>query len=456
MDETTLKILERTLAASPADWELRMHLMGHYLGTGQPRRAAELLQSAPVVPEAEDAQLFAARVLVATDGDQALALLQRLLAANRGCARAYLLLARLYLQRGLLDEARRKYGAATVIDESLADPELEQALRLPPAGAPPAVPALASAEGRAADAPVTPEEMADALAAVQSDPDIIGPTAKFSDIGGMTDVIERIRMTIVYPFKNPDLFKKFKKRPGGGILMYGPPGCGKTHIARATAGECEANFMSIAITDVLSKWLGQSERHLHELFETARRRSPTVIFIDEVDAIGVNRGESSNTMAPIVNVLLTEMDGIASQNSELMVLAATNAPWRVDSALRRPGRFDRVIFVPPPDEAAREAILRIHLAGIPAEALDLHRLAQATKRFSGADLRAVVERATEAVIAQEMLKGPGGVLTQKLLMEAVKQMRPTTSEWLETARSYASYANQSGLYDDLAEYLEKH
>jgi SpoVK/Ycf46/Vps4 family AAA+-type ATPase len=160
-------------------------------------------------------------------------------------------------------------------------------------------------------------------------------------------------------------------------------------------------------------------------------------------------------MAPIVNVLLTEMDGIASQNAELMVLAATNAPWRVDSALRRPGRFDRVIFVPPPDEAAREAILRIHLAGIPAEALDLHRLAQATKRFSGADLRAVVERATEAVIAQEMLKGPGGVLTQKLLMEAVKQMRPSTSEWLETARSYASYANQSGLYDDLAEYLDK-
>jgi AAA+ superfamily predicted ATPase/thioredoxin-like negative regulator of GroEL len=454
MDEATLKILERTLVASPADWELRVHLMTHYLGAGLPRRAAELLQAAPAVPESEDAQLVAAQVLVATDGDQALALLQRLLAANRGCARAYLLLARLYLKRGLLDEARRKYGAATVIDESLADPELEQSLSLP-AGAPPAVPSLAPAQGPAAEAPVTPQEMADALAAVQSDPDIVGPTAKFSDIGGMTDVIERIRMTIVYPFKNPDLFKKFKRRPGGGILMYGPPGCGKTHIARATAGECEANFMSIAITDVLSKWLGQSERHLHELFETARRRSPTVIFIDEVDAIGVNRGESSNTMAPIVNVLLTEMDGIASQNAELMVLAATNAPWRVDSALRRPGRFDRVIFVPPPDEAAREAILRIHLAGIPAEALDLHRLAQATKRFSGADLRAVVERATEAVIAQEMLKGPGGVLTQKLLMEAVKQMRPSTSEWLETARSYASYANQSGLYDDLAEYLDK-
>ena len=263
-------------------------------------------------------------------------------------------------------------------------------------------------------------------------------------------------MNIVYPFKNPSVFQKFKKRPGGGILLYGPPGCGKTHIARATAGECDATFMSIAITDVLSKWLGQSEQHLHELFETARRKAPTVLFIDEVDAIGVSRGEASNTMAPIVNVLLTEMDGIATQNENLMVLAATNAPWRVDSALRRPGRFDRVVFVPPPDEKARAAILRIHLGDLPSEELDLNRLAQATSLFSGADLRAVVERATEIVISQELQGAKNAKLTQRILSDAAKQMRPSTSEWLETARSYASYANRSGLYDDLAAYLETH
>jgi transitional endoplasmic reticulum ATPase len=271
----------------------------------------------------------------------------------------------------------------------------------------------------------------------------------------MENVIERIRMNIIYPFKNPEVFQKFKKRPGGGILMYGPPGCGKTHIARATAGECGAAFMAIAITDILSKWVGESEQRLHLLFETARRRVPTVIFIDEIDAIGVSRAEASSVMAPLVNVLLTEMDGIAQKNENLMVLAATNAPWRVDSALRRPGRFDRVLFVPPPDEPARAAILKICLRDMPAEALDISKLARMTERYSGADLRAVVERASEKAIFEEMKTGRPTQLTQRLLTDAIKEMRPSTNEWLETARSYATYANRSGLYDDLASYFEQ-
>ena len=139
-----------------------------------------------------------------------------------------------------------------------------------------------------------------------------------------------------------------------------------------------------------------------------------------------------------------------------MVLAATNTPWRVDSALRRPGRFDRVIFVPPPDSAARAAILRIHLSDLPSDVLDLDKLARLTELFSGADLRNLVERATEKLIAEELRRGPGAKLTQKLLVETIKEMRPSTGEWLETARNYASYANRSGLYDDLAAYLEKH
>ncbi len=460
MDATTIKLLEKALAASPADWETREHLMVHYLDAGGLQRAAELLKEAPSPPDTEGRRLVAARIQVELNADAALPLLESILATNRGCAPAYLLLARYYHQRGLNDEAKRKYGAATVIDPSVADPRFEAMLGLVPT--PPAPPPEPVAAGDSDDVPGRPEALvtADEVAAAMRELDRVGdpriPKTTFADVGGMTEVIERIRMNIVYPFKNPSVFQKFKKRPGGGILLYGPPGCGKTHIARATAGECDATFMSIAITDVLSKWLGQSEQHLHELFETARRRAPTVLFIDEVDAIGVSRGEASNTMAPIVNVLLTEMDGIATQNENLMVLAATNAPWRVDSALRRPGRFDRVVFVPPPDEKARAAILRIHLGDLPSEALDLNRLAQATSLFSGADLRAVVERATEIVISQELQGAKNAKLTQRILSDAAKQMRPSTSEWLETARSYASYANRSGLYDDLAAYLETH
>ena len=272
----------------------------------------------------------------------------------------------------------------------------------------------------------------------------------------MEEVIERVRMNIIYPFRNPEVFRKFNRSAGGGILMYGPPGCGKTHLARATAGECNAKFMSVAITDILSKWIGESERHLHDIFENARAHAPAVLFIDEIDAIGMARADAGSYQAPIVNVLLTEMDGIQARNENLMVLAATNVPWRVDSALRRPGRFDRVLFVPPPDAPARKAILDIHLRGLPlAKGLDPAKLAKGADRYSGADLRAVVERASERAIYQEMRTGKPSELTQAMLLEALKETKPSTAEWLETARSYATYANKTGLYDDLVAYFER-
>lgn len=380
--------------------------------------------------------------------------LEGILSRNKACAQAYLLLAKIFQKRGMREEAGKKYGAATIIDESLHDAALQTWLGKSntPATAKETPPP--SDEDGDAESPVA--VLAQAATAV---PDVMDeperPKITFDDVGGMEDVIQRIRMNIIYPFKNPEVFKKFKKKPGGGILMYGPPGCGKTHIARATAGECGSTFMPIPITDILSKWLGESEQRLHQLFELARRRSPAVIFIDEIDAIGGSRSNASSTMAPIVNVLLTEMDGVVSKNENVMVLAATNTPWRVDDALRRPGRFDRILFVPPPDVPAREAILKVHLRDLPVEKLDLRKFAQLTDRFSGADLRAAVERASEKAIYQEMQTGRSTKLTQSLLVEAIKEMRPSTNEWLETARSYASYANRSGLYDDLVEFFEK-
>ena len=422
------------------------------LAPARAQRAAQLLQAAPEIPDTETDALRKAKVELETDLPTAQITLERILARNKACAQAYLLLAKIFQKRGLREEARKKYGAATIIDESLHDAELEAWLGT--VSTPAEKPTPAPDENEDGDPPVAVlATSADAVLDIIREPDL--PKISFDDIGGMADVIERIRMNIIYPFKNPEVFKKFKKKPGGGILMYGPPGCGKTHIARATAGECGATFMAISITDILSKWLGESEQRLHQLFEQARRRSPTVIFIDEVDAIGGSRGSASSSMAPIVNVLLTEMDGVAAKNENLMVLAATNTPWRVDDALRRPGRFDRILFVPPPDVPAREAILKIHLRDLPVEKLDLGKLAQLTDRFSGADLRAAVERASEKAIYQEMQTGRATKLTQFLLVEVIKEMRPSTNEWLETARSYASYANRSGLYDDLVEFFEK-
>ena len=448
MNEQTLKLLEKALLATPGDWETRAYLIDQYLSNGQAPRADEFLKAAPAIPETEMAALLKARVQLETAPSDALLTLQDVLARNKACAQAYLLLAKIYQKRGLRDEARKKYGAATVIDESLHDPQLEAWLGL--SDVPAVEPTLA----------LIPTESAEdsAVAVVETlvfpgEPE--RPKTTFEDIGGMVEIIERIRMNIIYPFKNPEVFKKFNKKPGGGILMYGPPGCGKTHIARATAGECGATFIPIAITDILSKWLGESEQHLHQIFEQARRRAPSVIFIDEIDAIGVSRAEASSTMAPLVNVLLTEMDGISAKNDSLMVLAATNAPWRVDSALRRPGRFDRVLFVPPPDEPARAAILKICLRNLPAETLDLEKLARLTDRYSGADLRSVVERASEKAIFEEMRTGKSGKLSQRMLADTIKEMRPSTNEWLETARSYATYSNRAGLYDDLVAFFEK-
>lgn len=167
------------------------------------------------------------------------------------------------------------------------------------------------------------------------------------------------------------------------------------------------------------------------------------------------RDARGSALTTTINQLLTEMDGIHASNENLMVLAATNAPWGVDTAFRRPGRFDRVVFVPPPDAAARQAILEIHLREVPHETPDYEALARATREFSGADLMAVVERAAEQAITQEMRSGTPALITRKMLAKAAKSIQPSTREWLDTARNYASFSNRGGQYDDVARWLEE-
>ena len=281
------------------------------------------------------------------------------------------------------------------------------------------------------------------------------PRINFEDVGGMSKVKEEINIKIIQPLQYPDLYKAYGKKIGGGILLYGPPGCGKTHLARATAGQIKASFISIGIHDVLDMWVGSSENKLHELFELARRQSPCVIFFDEIDALGASRTDMRTSASKmLINQFLSELDGVQSSNDGLLVLGATNAPWHLDTAFRRPGRFDRIIFVQPPDTESRESILKIMLKGKPVKDIDYTAIAKATNEFSGADLNAVVDVAIENKLRESFKDGIPQPLSTKDLLNSARQVKPSTKEWFNAARNYALYSNESGLYDDILDYLK--
>lgn len=281
---------------------------------------------------------------------------------------------------------------------------------------------------------------------------------KFEDVGGLDAVKKQIHRRIILPFQKPSLFQRFRRKAGGGILLYGPPGCGKTLIARATAGECGAKFFNVAVSDVLDMYIGESERKLHALFEQARRAAPAVLFFDEVEALGGKRQYSREaTSSKLVSQFLSELDGFTQANENVLVMGATNVPWAVDPAFRRPGRFDRVMFVPPPDRAARQSILESLLRERPtAGELPVKEIADLTPGFSGADLRDLVESAVDEAIEASIADGREVPVTMEHLRVALKSAKSTTTEWLTTARNYARYANEGGQYDEVLEFLDKH
>ncbi|GAA2529505.1 ATP-binding protein [Winogradskya humida] len=286
--------------------------------------------------------------------------------------------------------------------------------------------------------------------------DVERATITLADVGGMEDVKKRLDLAFLGPLRNPELRTLFGKSLRGGLLLYGPPGCGKTFLARAVAGEMGAAFISLSITDVLTMWMGSSERNLHDLFAAARSHSPCVLFLDEIDALGHKRSQlGSSGMRTLVNQLLTELDGVDGNNDGVFVLAATNAPWDIDPALRRPGRLDRTLLVLPPDQAARASILEYHLRDRPIAGIDLRKLAAATDHYSGADLAHVSETAAEFAMRDAITTGEVRMISQQDMLAAVKEVRPSTDAWFATARSVALFGNESGEYDDLAAYLKK-
>ncbi|HEX9040041.1 MAG TPA: tetratricopeptide repeat protein [Trebonia sp.] len=277
-----------------------------------------------------------------------------------------------------------------------------------------------------------------------------------ADVAGLDEVKKRLEAAFLAPMRNPELRKLYGKSLRGGLLLYGPPGCGKTFIARAVAGELGARFITVSFADLIDMFVGRSERNIHELFEVARRNSPCVVFLDEVDAIGQKRSQLRNTpMRSAVNQLLLELDDVASDNTGVFLLAATNHPWDVDSALRRPGRFDRTLLVLPPDGPAREGVFRYHLRERPVAGIDLARLSRLTDGYSGADIAHVCETAAERALLDSVRRGEPRLIGQADLEASVGEVRPSLGTWFETARNVALFANEGGAYDDLVAYLRK-
>jgi AAA+ superfamily predicted ATPase len=307
-------------------------------------------------------------------------------------------------------------------------------------------PMFVGSEETAADGASAPAEAYDAERS----------TLKLADVAGMDEVKHRLEAAFLAPMRNPELRKLYGKSLRGGLLLYGPPGCGKTFIARAVAGELGARFMSVSFADIIDMFVGQSERNIHELFEIARRNSPCVLFLDEVDAIGQKRSQLRNTpMRSAVNQLLLELDDVDGGNDGVFLLAATNHPWDVDSALRRPGRFDRTLLVLPPDNAAREAIFRYHLRERPVAGVNLGRLAKLTDGYSGADIAHICETASERALLDSVSRGEVRMIGQPDLEASAAEVKPSLGAWFDTARNVALFANEGGAYDDLADYLKK-
>jgi transitional endoplasmic reticulum ATPase len=256
------------------------------------------------------------------------------------------------------------------------------------------------------------------------------PTLRFDDIAGLDEVKHQIRLKLLYPFQHPDLAHSYGIHPGGGLLLYGPPGTGKTMIARAVAGEIEAAFFAIKPSEIMSQWVGVAEQNIQKLFALADAFPISVIFIDEIEALTPKRrGSSSTVMQRVVPQILSEMDGFENRQNTLLMIGATNEPWAIDTALLRPGRLDRMIYIAPPDEAARKRILELNLANKPLAAdVSLAALAARTRGFSGADMAALAQRAAERAFFQAITSEDTRHITQEDFDSVLSTMHSSIDE----------------------------
>jgi transitional endoplasmic reticulum ATPase len=430
--------LEQALEVSPDNVPLRLQLAQLLAGAHRWAQAEEhfkrIIERAPSETKAK---LGLAKVFSNTERvSAAVVVLDELFENGFREADFLLTYAKTLVRDGSLNKAQEVYQELIARAPNLADEELDGLFRI---GGP---------EGDGDDD--EEDEDDDAM-----DRLMIKPNEKFADVGGMDGVKKEIGLKIIMPFKQPELYKAYGKKAGGGILLYGPPGCGKTYIAKATAGEIDARFVSVGISDVLDMWIGNSEKNLAGIFRAARNNTPCVLFFDEIDALGANRSHMKHSGGRhLINQFLSELDGTGAGNEGILVMGATNAPWHLDPAFRRPGRFDRIIFVPPPDQEGRQRILDLLLREKPTDDVDTAAIAKATDGFSGADLKAAIDVCIEEKLGDAFVTGKPAPITTKDLKKAAGKLKPTTREWFNSAKNYALYANDGGLYDEILKYVK--
>ncbi|MEM4481996.1 MAG: AAA family ATPase, partial [Desulfurococcaceae archaeon] len=258
------------------------------------------------------------------------------------------------------------------------------------------------------------------------------PEVRWIDIGGLDNIKQELRESIEWPMRYPQVFEKMGIEPPKGILLFGPPGTGKTLLAKAVATESGANFIAIRGPEILSKWVGESEKAIRQIFRRARMVAPAVVFFDEIDSVAAVRGsDPSGVIDRIVNQLLTELDGIQPLR-RVVVIAATNRPDLLDPALLRPGRFDKLVYVPPPDYKARVEIFKVHTRKTPlGEDFNLHELAKRTEGYTGADIAAVCKEAAMYALRESFTKA-GSLQVVKVEMrhflEALNSIPPSLSK----------------------------
>lgn len=443
MDSSFLDGLETALQQSPDNLALRFTLINAYFDHYDSDRAVELLLEADAESFDLEQQLSAARIFIAADMPTA-----ALNVLRNDDANVNLMRARTHFALEQIAEAKNAYDQAITANPALEDLSFAKLLNSP---------GIVSPNDNTVKLRVISNDDTDTTEITR----VVQPQEEkvtFSDVGGLEQVKKQIRKKIITPFQKPSLFSRFKKRIGGGILLYGPPGCGKTLLARATAGECNAKFYNVAISDILDMYIGESERKLHAIFEQARANTPAVIFFDEIEALAAKRQHTREaTSSKLVSQFLSELDGFAQDNQGVLILGATNVPWALDPAFRRPGRFDRLVFIAPPDLDARIDIIKGLLKDRPGgESIDVASIAAKTSGFSGADLMNLIESAVDEAIDDSISKGEEVPLDQSHITEAVKTSKATTLEWLTMARNYAKYANDAGQYDEVVDFLKKY
>ncbi|MEU4508605.1 AAA family ATPase [Nonomuraea wenchangensis] len=469
LEDAGLQALREAARLSPDNLPLRRHLGEQLLAKGHLAEAeAELRAALMLAPRDPDVTAVLAETFVRRGAyGEALTALEPFLATPGYPPRIGVVAARALLGEGDFGRAAYRYYDAVTRDPAAADPEVASALALPTAATPAPAPAPPPAPPPAPSPTGPPVSFLGAGAGGGYPAAAAGPgdgpaeveraRTTFADVAGMDAVKESLRVKLLLPLQQPELFAAYGKRAGGGVLLYGPPGAGKTHLARAAAGELGAAFINVGLADILDMYIGSSERNLRATFDLARRNRPCVLFFDEVDALAARRSDARNTHnRQIVNQFLAELDGVdQNANEGVLVLAATNAPWYIDVAFRRPGRFDQLVFVPPPDAGARAAILRILCRDKPVAELDFDAVARATEHMVGADLKGVVDRAVEVKLHESMRAGHPIPMTTMDLLAAAKAARPTAvREWMATARNYVLHSNESGAWDDLLPWVK--